>query len=289
MMSDSKIIHLNGEFLPEDRAKVSVLDRGFLFGDGVYEVIPVFGGRPLRLGEHLDRLARSLAEIRIPDPLSREDWAILIDELLARNPGGDRSVYVQVTRGVAPRDHAFPEVIEPTVMAMVNPIRPPGEQVLTQGVAAVVIPDHRWSRCDIKAITLLANVLARQEAVDSGATEAILVRNGLATEGAASNLFLVADGVIVTPPKDHSLLGGITRDLLVELAEANGLPVMETRIPEDSLQGAQEIWLTSSTREILPVTRLDGRAVGEGVPGPVWRRVHALYQDYKASLRQEAP
>jgi D-alanine transaminase len=289
MMSESKIIYLNGEFLPEEGARVSVLDRGFLFGDGVYEVIPVFGGRPLRLAEHLDRLAHSLAETRIPDPLSRQDWTALFDELLSHNPGGDRSIYVQITRGVAPREHAFPETITPTVMVMVNPIRPLGDQVLAQGVAAVVIPDHRWARCDIKAITLLANVLARQEAVDSGATEAILVRNGLATEGAASNLFLVADGVIVTPPKDHSLLGGITRDLVVELAEANGLPVMETRIPEDSLQGAEEIWLTSSTREILPVTRLDGRRVGHGQPGPVWQRVHALYQDYKAHLRQEAP
>ncbi|MCG5499929.1 D-amino acid aminotransferase [Ectothiorhodospira lacustris] len=280
------IIYLNGEFVPEAQARVSVFDRGFLFGDGIYEVIPVFGGHPLRLTEHLERLERSLAEVRIDNPHDRAGWKGLFMTLLEKNPGGDRSLYVQVTRGVARRDHAFPSGVRPTVFAMVNPIAPPNPAVLEQGVAAVVIADHRWSRCDIKAITLLPNVLARQEALDSGATEAILIRQGLATEGAASNLFAVGDGVIVTPPKDRSLLPGITRDLVLELAQDAGLPVMESAIPEQSLRAAEEIWLTSSTREILPVTRLDGRPVGAGVPGPVWRRLHGLYQDYKARLRE---
>ncbi|MBK1673354.1 D-amino acid aminotransferase [Ectothiorhodospira shaposhnikovii] len=282
------IIYLNGEFVPETQARVSVFDRGFLFGDGIYEVIPVFGGHPLRLAEHLERLERSLAEVRIVNPLDRSGWKALFTALLEKNPGGDRSLYVQVTRGEARRDHAFPTGVRPTVFAMVNPIAPRNPAMLEQGVAAVVMDDHRWSRCDIKAITLLPNVLARQEALDAGATEAILIRHGLATEGAASNLFVVGDGVIVTPPKDRSLLPGITRDLVVELAQEAGLPLMESAIPEQSLRVAEEIWLTSSTREILPVTRLDGRPVGTGVPGPVWRRVHDLYQDYKLRLREGA-
>ncbi|SEP63152.1 D-alanine transaminase [Ectothiorhodospira magna] len=282
------IIYLNGEFVPEAQAQVSVFDRGFLFGDGVYEVIPVFGGRPLQLAAHLARLARSLAEVRIHNPHDPSGWESLLATLLEKNPGGDRSLYIQVTRGVARRDHAFPVGVQPTVFAMVNPIAPQNPAVLEQGVAAVVVDDHRWSRCDIKAITLLPNVLARQEALDAGATEAILIRQGLATEGAASNLFVVGDGVIITPPKDRSLLPGITRDLVMELAQDAGLPLMESTIPEQSLQMAEEIWLTSSTREILPVTRLDGRPVGTGLPGPVWRRIHGLYQDYKARLREGA-
>lgn len=278
-------VYLNGEFLPESEAKISVLDRGFLFGDGVYEVVPVFGGRLFRLEQHLDRLERSLAAVRIDAPMDRAGWTRMLEDLVARNPGGDRSVYLQVTRGVARRDHAFPPDVPPTVFAMVSPIKAPDPALFEQGVAAVTVPDNRWGRCDIKAITLLANILARQQAVEAGATEAILVRGGFATEGAASNLFVVADGVIVTPPKDNSLLPGITRDLVVELAQQHGLPVMESAIPEPSLRAAEEIWLTSSTKEILPVTRLDERVVGEGRPGPVWQRMFDLYQDYKRQLR----
>lgn len=278
-------VYLNGEFLPESEAKISVLDRGFLFGDGVYEVVPVFGGRLFRLEQHLDRLERSLSAVRIDPPLDRAGWTRMLEDLVARNPGDDRSVYLQVTRGVARRDHAFPPDVPPTVFAMVSPIKAPDPALFAQGVSAVTVPDTRWNRCDIKAITLLANILARQQAVEAGAAEAILVRGGFATEGAASNLFVVADGVIVTPPKDTSLLPGITRDLVVELAQQHGLPVMESAIPEASLRDAEEIWLTSSTKEILPVTRLDERAVGEGRPGPVWRRMFDLYQDYKRKLR----
>lgn len=279
-------VYLNGEFLPESEARVSVLDRGFLFGDGVYEVVPAYGGRLFRLDRHLDRLEHSLAAVRIPPPMDRAGWTRMLAELLERNPGDDRSVYLQVTRGVARRDHAFPADARPTVFAMVNPLSPPDPALLEQGVAAVTSPDIRWARCDIKAITLLANILARQQAVEAGATEAILIRGGQATEGAASNLFVVGDGVIVTPPKDHSLLPGITRDLVVELARDHGVPLMETPINEPDLRAAEEIWLTSSTKEILPVTRLDGRAVGAGRPGPVWARMTELYQDYKRRLRE---
>ena len=280
------IVYLNGDYLPDSEAKVSVLDRGFLFGDGVYEVVPVYGGRLFRLEQHLDRLDRSLAAVRIVPPLDRAGWTGMLEELLARNPGGDRSVYLQVTRGVAHRDHAFPADASPTVFAMVNPLQPGDPAVLETGVAAVTMPDTRWARCDIKAITLLANILARQQAVEAGATEAILMRSGRATEGAASNLFVVGDGVIVTPPKDQSLLPGITRDLVVELAEAHNLPLMETTVTEADLHAAEEIWLTSSTKEILPVTRLDDRPVGDGRPGPVWARMMRLYQDYKQQLRE---
>jgi D-alanine transaminase len=280
------IVYLNGHYLPESEARVSVLDRGFLFGDGVYEVVPAYGGRLFRLEQHLDRLDRSLTAVRIMPPLDRAGWTRMLTELLARNPGGDRSVYLQVTRGAARRDHAFPEDASPTVFAMVNALQPCDPAVLEAGVAAVTMPDTRWTRCDIKAITLLANILARQQAVEAGATEAILVRAGQAIEGAASNLFVVGDGVIVTPPKDFSLLPGITRDLVVELAGVNGIPLMETPITEAGLRAAEEIWLTSSTREILPVTRLDDRPVGTGRPGPVWTRMMGLYQAYKQQLRE---
>ncbi|WP_018233679.1 D-amino acid aminotransferase [Thioalkalivibrio thiocyanodenitrificans] len=280
------IVYLNGHYLPESEARVSVLDRGFLFGDGVYEVVPAYGGRLFRLEQHLDRLDRSLAAVRIMPPLDRAGWTRMLTELLARNPGGDRSVYLQVTRGAARRDHAFPEDASPTVFAMVNPLQPGDPALLETGVAAVTMPDTRWARCDIKAITLLANILARQQAVEAGATEAILVRAGRAIEGAASNLFVVGDGVIVTPPKDQSLLPGITRDLVVELAEAHNVPLMETPVTEADLRAAEEIWLTSSTKEILPVTRLDDRPVGDGRPGPVWARMMKLYQDYKQQLRE---
>jgi D-alanine transaminase len=285
------IVYLNGAFLPVEQATVSVQDRGFIFGDGVYEVIPVYGGRLFRLGPHLERLARSLREIRLDDPLSDAEWRRSLEELVARNGGGDQSVYVQVTRGAAPRDHAFPKDVRPTVYAISSPLKPLPADLAANGVAAVVLPDNRWQRCDIKAITLLANILLRQQAIDQGAAEAILVRDGLVNEGAASNLFIVRDGVAVTPPKGPYLLPGITRDLILELAAAHGVPHREALIREAELRGADEVWLTSSTREILPVTRLDQRPVGGGKPGPVWRRMMDLYQDYKQRVREhgEAP
>lgn len=280
-MSDP-VVYLNGEFLPLNQARVSVLDRGFLFGDGVYEVIPVYGGRPLRLDEHLRRLEDSLRSIRMDSPLSRAEWAALIGRLI-EGPD-DQSVYLQVTRGAGPkRDHAIPKDTKPTVFAMCSPIVP----VPAVGVSAITLDDIRWRWCNIKAITLLPNVLLRQEAVDRGCAEAILVREGYVAEGTASNVFAVIDGVIVTPPKGGELLPGITRDLVLELACAAGLPAQERRIALEQFANAEEIWITSSTREVLPVVELDSRPVGPGVPGPVWARVAALYQDFKQRLRAE--
>jgi D-alanine transaminase len=276
--------YLNGEYLALEDARISVLDRGFLFGDGVYEVIPVYRGVLFRLEAHLDRLGRSLSAIRIDNPYPRDQWRRLLDGLVARGQGDPLSVYLQITRGVARRDHAFPGDTPPTVFAMVNPMSPPAETVLARGVDAVLREDLRWQRCDIKAIALLANVLMRQSAVDEDATEAILIRDGYLTEGAASNVLIVDRGVIVTPPNGPLLLPGVTRDLVLELAREAGLEAREEPISESRLRAADEVWLTSSTKEIVAVTRLDGDAIGDGSPGPLWRRVHALFQDYKRAL-----
>ncbi len=280
-------VYLNGSFLPADEARVSVLDRGFLFGDGVYEVVPAYGGHLLRLPHHLQRLAQSLAGIRLPNPLDDEAWRAMLEELVARNGGGDQSVYLQVTRGVADRrDHAFPSDVVPTLFAMSTPMAPPAAEQYESGFKAVTLEDIRWQHCNIKAITLLPNVLLRQEAIDRGAAEAILVRDGLATEGAASNLFVVEGDTLITPPTGPQLLPGITRDLVLELARANAIPAREEEIPEGRLRGADEVWLTSSTREIVPVTSLDDSPVGLGRPGPVWRRMRELYQTYKERVRR---
>lgn len=278
-------VYLNGRFLPVDEARISVLDRGFVFGDGVYEVIPVYGGRLFRLEAHLERLDHSLAGIRFANPLPRDAWQALLEQLVERNGGGDQSLYLQVTRGPAPREHAFPARVTPTVFAMSDPLGPIPER-LRQGAAAITVEDIRWRLCHIKAITLLPNVLLRQQAIDRGAVEAIMLRDGEVTEGAASNVFMVRDGAVVTPPKSNLLLPGITRDLVVELCAANGIPIAETGVPEARLRNADEVWLTSSTKEVLPVVRLDEAPVGDGVPGPVWQRVIALYQAYKDAFRR---
>lgn len=281
------LAYLNGDFVPLEDACVPVLDRGFLFGDGVYEVIPAYGGRPFRLTQHLARLRNSLEGISMQPPLDDTAWADILQTLIGRNQGEDQSLYLQVTRGVAPRrDHAFPQEVAPTVFAMSSPIPPPDPVALEQGVAAITLPDIRWQYCHIKAITLLPAVLMRQEAQARGAVEAILIRDGLATEGAASNLFVVLDGTLVTPPKGPTLLPGITRDLVLELAEDSEVSRREAEITMGDLRRADEVWLTSSTREIMPVTRLDDEAVGDGRPGPVFRRMYQHYQDYKAQLRQ---
>ena len=273
--------YLNGAFLPLAEAQVPVLDRGFLFGDGVYEVIPIYGGRPLRLKEHLVRLSRSLEAIGMSPPLDESAWAEIIAELV--EGAEDQQVYIQVTRGPQPkRDHTIPAVVSPTVFAMCTPIAP----IPVGGIAAVTVEDLRWDRCDIKAITLLANILLRQRALDQGATEAIIVRDGSALEGAASNLFVVRDGALTTPPNGPTILPGITRDLVIEVARGVGLSVTEETLSLDDLMRADEIWLTSSTREILPVIALDGRPVGSGEPGPVWRRVLEAYQVFKSQLRK---
>lgn len=284
MAQHTNPVYLNGTFLPLNEAKVSVLDRGFLFGDGVYEVIPVYGGKAFRLEEHLRRLDRSLEGIRMASPLSDSEWADIFARLI--DGPADQYIYLQVTRGAQPkRDHAIPAEIEPTVFVMCSPIAP----IPAEGIRAVTVPDIRWHWCHIKAITLLSNVLLRQEAVDRGAAEAILVREGgLVTEGAASNIFIVKDGVVITPPKGNEILPGITRDLVLELAPVHDVPSEERDFTLDELRAADEIWMTSSTREILPVIELDGAPVGQGRPGPVWQKMQGHYQAYKQSLR-EAP
>ena len=288
MFPEQPAAYLNGEFLPLHQACVPVLDRGFIFGDGVYEVIPIYAGRPFRLAHHLQRLANSLAAVRIDNPHTDGEWEGLIAELVRRNGEGDQSVYLQVTRGIAPRDHRFPADSRPTVFLMSNPFKPVPEAELRDGVAAVTLNDFRWELCHIKSISLLPNILLRQQAVEHGAAEAILLRNGKVTEGAASNVFIVSDDVIVTPPKGDCLLPGITRDLVVELAMEHGLPCEERDIPENELRRAGEIWLTSSTREILPVTRLDDIPVGDGRPGPVWRDMLGHYHRFVDTLRRPA-
>lgn len=285
MHTPQEIVYLNGSFLPVHEACISVMDRGFLFGDGVYEVIPVYGGRAFRLEHHLQRLDLSLQGIRIANPLSHVQWNDILTALIRHNGNGDQSLYLQVTRGIAPkRDHAFPAGVQPTVFAMSTPLSEPGATVQS-GVSAVTVDDIRWKHCNIKAITLLPNVLMRQQALDAGAAEAILLRDGYATEGAASNLFIVRDGEVITPSKSNLLLPGITRDLAVELCHANAIPCREADISEAELRSADELWVTSSTREVVPVTQLDGKPVGDGRPGPLWRRISALYTTYKQDFR----
>ena len=275
------VAYFDGEFGPLEDIRISPLDRGFMFGDGVYEVIPVYAGRLFRAGAHLDRLERSLAEIRIEDPLGRAGWSALLEGLVERNGGGHQAVYLQVTRGAAPRDHAFPGGVAPTVFAM---SRVTGVDSDTSPLQAVTRPDIRWTRCDIKSVALLPHVLMRQEAQDAGASEAIMIRDGLVTEGTSSNVFVVLGDSVHTPAKSTHILGGVTRDLLLELAVEAGIDCREEPVTEAQLRSAREIWVTSSTKEVVPVTRLDGEAVGEGVPGPLWQRVHGLYQDFKERL-----
>jgi len=281
------IVYLNGEFCPETQACVSVLDRGFIFGDGVYEVIPAYNGKLFRLQEHLHRLQGNLDAIRIQGSLSFEQWQELLETLIYKNKtnsdNGHFSVYLQVTRGVAKRDHALPANIKLTVFAMANPLQPPSKTDLQAGIKTITADDYRWRNCQIKAISLLSNVLLRQQAIDAGANESILIRDGYATEGAASNLFIVENGRLATPPKGPFLLPGITRDLILELAAENNIPYEETDISQHRLMEADEIWMTSSTKEILPVTVLDGKSVGHGTPGPVWSRMVDLFQAFKES------
>ena len=282
------IAYLNGAWLPLDEARISPLDRGFLFADGVYEVIPVYAGKPFRLAEHLDRLAFSLHEIQLAPPLDKAGWASLLGELIRRNSGGNLSLYLQITRGAAgKRDHAFPGTdVAGTVFAMTSPLSPVMDLDTVTGLPAITVTDCRWLRCDIKSVALLPNILMRQQAVSQGAAEAILLRDGQATEGAASNLFIVRDGTVITPPKSPLILGGITRDLIIELCRAHGVPCQEGAISEAALHQADEIWVSSSTREIAPVVQLDGQPVGTGQPGPVWRHVAGLYNDFKRELAE---
>jgi D-alanine transaminase len=277
--------YLNGKFLPLAEACVSPMDRGFLFGDGVYEVIPVYSRRPFRLDEHLGRLQRSLAALRLANPLPPDDWRGIVARLVAQAEWEDQSVYLQVTRGpMAVRNHAFPANVTPTVFGLVEPLVPPAPELRAQGVAAVSAADFRWLRCDIKATSLLANCLLRQMAIDAGCAETLMFRDGILSEGAASNIFAVKDGTLLAPQKNHLMLTGITYDVVLELAAAHGLKTEVRDIADAEVRDADELWLTSSTKEVLPIVTLDGRPVGTGRPGPVFGKMHGWYQDFKQSV-----
>ncbi|MDH5389290.1 MAG: D-amino acid aminotransferase [Gammaproteobacteria bacterium] len=282
-----KIVFLNGEYLPVEQATVSVLDRGFLFGDGVYEVIPVFGLKPLRVDEHLQRLQNSLSRISMDNPYEVEEWKRIFDELLERNSGDDRAIYLQITRGAHPvRDLKIQPENQPTIFIMVLQVGAVNMSDLEKGIETVTIDDFRWHACDIKSISLVANVMLREQATQSGVVDAILIRDGYVTEGTASNLIMVKDGVLYTPPTSQHLLPGITRDLVLELAQENGVECEVRQIAEAELESADEIWLTSSTREIAPVIRLNGKDVADAKAGPVWKIMINIYQQYKQELRQ---
>jgi D-alanine transaminase len=278
------MVFLNGKFLPIEEARVPVLDRGFIFGDGVYELVPVYSRVPFRLEEHLARLERSLAATRIRNPHSRAEWREIIAQVVAKQSFEDQGVYFQVTRGVAKRDHAFPQDPTPTVFIMSNPLVNPPREAVERGVEAVSAPDNRWHRCDIKSISLIGNVLLRQLSADAGAAETILFRDGMLTEAAACNVFVVRRGVIQGPPKSNLILPGITYDVVLELAQAAQMPLEVRDLSEAETRAADEIWVTSSSKEVLAIVKLDGKEVGDGRPGPVFRRMHQLYQDFKRTV-----
>jgi D-alanine transaminase len=278
-----QIAYLNGEFVPLAEARVPVLDRGFIFGDGIYEVVPAYAGIPFRWRQHLARLKRSLARTRIDDPYDDARWSALVEQMIARHPWSDQFVYMQVTRGVARRDHAFPQGVPPTVFAMSSemPAIPPAQ--LQHGVAAVTLVDERWAHCDIKSTSLLGNVFARQAAVDAGAVECVMFRDGWMTEGSASNIWVVRDGRVLAPPRDHRILEGIRYGLLQELCDAEGVAFEVRPVARAEVESADELMMSSATKEVLPITRLDGRPVGDGRTGPVFGRLHAAYQRAKAA------
>jgi D-alanine transaminase len=277
-------VYLNGAFLPLEEARVSVLDRGFIYGDGVYELIPVYGRRPFRLPHHLARLERSLQGIRLANPHTAAEWTALVTELVAKQPFDDQGVYFQVTRGVAKRDHAFPAGVAPTVFMMSNPLATPSAQQVERGVAVVTAEDTRWRRCDLKTISLVGNVLMRQLAADADAIETVMFRDGWLTEASASNVLIVTGGVIVAPPKDNLILPGITYDAAHEFAREAGLPFEMRPVARAEALAADEMWLSSSTKEVLAVTTLDGAPFGGGTPGPMFRQVHAIFQRKKRAL-----
>lgn len=273
--------YLNGEYLPLEEARVPAMDRGFLFGDGVYEVIPVYAGKPFRLEEHFARLKNSLREIRLEHAIKSDLWRTVCHELIVQNGGQvDQSIYLQITRGPAEnRDALFPAKVEPTLFAYSKPFQITNHPA----IKVITLPDIRWQHCDIKAITLLANVLQRQKAHDAGAAEAVLIRDGYVIEGTSSNVFLVKDGIVITPPKTPQMLGGITRDLILELAQQRRLPYDERPVAETELLTAQEVWITSSLREIQPVIQVNEQKIGSGQPGLIWQQMLRYYQDYKSA------
>jgi len=271
------LVYLNGTFVRLGDASVSVLDRGFLFGDGVYEVVPVYGGTPFQLDQHLARLMRSLHAVRIDTGRTQDQWRALLREVLQRNALLDCALYLQVTRGAARRDHRFPAHATPTVFCMASPRKPPTREAREQGLRAVSMPDLRWLRCQIKSVSLLGNVLAKQYAVDHGVDEVIQFRDDCLTEGSSCNIWVVRDGQLMAPARDNHILEGIRYGFLVELARQAGIAFQEKTITRDAVAQADELMLTSATTEVLPIVQLDDAPVGAGAPGPVYQRLRAAY------------
>lgn len=284
MTLDNDTCYLNGEYLPLDRACIPVLDRGFIFGDGVYEVVPAYRRRPFRLEQHLDRLQRSLAEVRIDNPYRRDQWRSIIDRLIQSVLPEDLVVYLQVTRGVAKRDFAFPVNVTPTVFGMATALSRPSADQREKGLRAVSVPDLRWLRCDIKSVSLLGAVLARQQAADQGLDEVIQHRDGRLTEGSASNIWVVQRGRVLGPPRDHLILEGIRYGFIQDLCARASIPFEVRVISMDEVRRADELMLSAATREVLPIVNLDGRRVGDGRPGPVYSKIRRGYDDAIAAL-----
>lgn len=291
MLPDT-LCYLNGEYSPLRDAKVSVLDRGFIFGDGIYEVVPVYDRRLFRFDEHMARLERSLVKVRIANPHSREQWLAmcrqLMNALFEQKGAQDQLVYIQITRGVAPRDHVMPQGVTPTVFVTANPMKPATAEQRHAGVACVTARDFRWERGDIKSISLLGNVMARQMSADHGAMETIMFRDGWLTEAAASNVWIAHEGALLGPPKSEHVLEGIRVELLRELCEEAGIAYNLRPISEADVRAADEVLLSSATKEVLPVTRIDGEPVGHGAlrgkPGPVYARLYEAYQQAKRTM-----
>jgi len=287
-MTTEQIVYLNGEFMPLAEAKIPVLDRGFIFGDGIYEVVPVYAGHPFRWPHHLARLKRSLDKIRINNPLTDEQWTSLVADLIARHHWSDQFIYMQITRGVAKRDHRFPDEATPTVFAMASEFVPVPKALLENGMHTVTMPDERWLNCDIKSVSLLGNVLARQGAADAGATECLMFRDGLLTEGSSSNIWIVQNGEVFAPKRDRKILEGIRIGLMQELCAACNIKLEFRNIPREQVFKADEILVTSATKEIVAATTLDGQPVGKGVPGPIFHQLLQAYQKAKEQAMASA-
>ena len=282
----SQKLYLNGDYVAPDKAKISVFDRGFMFGDGVYEVIPVYSGKMLRGKSHLARLQHSLDAIDIRNPFTESEWLAIFSTLIEQNyPGADSVIYLQITRGtMSKRDHAWPSDMQPNVLVTCSEQAYVTQDSATAGGKAIILEDTRWSDCHIKTTNLLPNALLHQKARSQGAIEAILIRDGFAIEGSQSNLYIVKHDIVITPPKSRHMLGGITREIVLELCKQNKIICREKNISEDDLHQADEIWLSSSAREILPIVTLNRHAVGKGRPGVVWQQIIQLYQAYKLKI-----
>jgi D-alanine transaminase len=279
------LCYLNGNYLPLAEARISPLDRGFLYADAVYELMPVYAGRPFRFAAHGERLTRSLAGISMEDPHTREEWRAILGGLIERNGGGDCYIYWQVTRGAQlGRSHAPLPHIPRTVFAFCAPLTLAAAELLDKGVSCVTAADTRWARCDIKSVALLANVLLRQLSVEAAAAETILLRDGELTEASASAVHVVLAGEVLMPPNSRRILPGTTRSVVEEMAVRAAIHCRVVPISETQLRAADEVWLSAATREVQPVTAIDGHAVGTGKPGPLWRRVYAELQRYKQEL-----